>query len=82
MRILDQDGDKALRSVTLYLTASEAAELRDSLESLLSGPPDSHHHVADADFSKDVTVCLYTPNDPSALRHFDERSKQIILHDA
>lgn len=81
MRILDQQGDVALKSVIVYLTAAEAAELKDSLESLLDGPVDLHHHVSSADLSKELTVCIYSPDNPSALDHFDERSKRIILTD-
>ena len=36
MRILDDNVSKALERVTLYLTISEAAEMRDSLQALLS----------------------------------------------
>jgi len=81
MRILDEDDDKARSRITLYLTASEAAELRDSLEALLSGPANFHHHVSSADQSKELTVCIYSPDKPDALGRFDERSRKLILHD-
>lgn len=71
----------ALHNVMLFLTTAEAAELKDSLESLLNGPADLHHHVSSSDFSKELTVCVYSPDDPGALAHFDDRSKRIILTD-
>jgi hypothetical protein len=81
MRILGEDDDKAQSRVTLYLTKAEAGEMKDSLKALLEGPQDSHHHISSSDFSKEITVCLYSEDDPKALSHFDERSRKIILHD-
>jgi hypothetical protein len=81
MRILEPDSDRAYSKVTLYLTSAEAAELRDSLDELLGGAQDAHAHVSSEDFKKEVTVCLYSPDDSSALRHLDERSRRIILRD-
>ena len=79
MRILDEDADKAINRVTLYLTSSEAAELRDSLEGLLTGAADSHAHVSNQDYSKEVTVCVY---DPAAdLGAFNQRSRRLIQED-
>lgn len=34
MRILDQNSDKSLSQIILYLTQSEIIELRDSLENI------------------------------------------------
>jgi hypothetical protein len=76
MRILDEDGDKAIHRVTLYLTKSEAAELKSTLESLLAEPGRHHEHVPDADYSRELTVCVY---DLNMIDQFDERSKKILI---
>ncbi len=79
MRILDQDSDRALARVTLYLTSSEAAEMRDSLASLLQDPAGRHEHVASEDYAKEVTLCVYTPGESEG---FSERSRTLINDDA
>jgi hypothetical protein len=79
MRILDQDNDRSVGSVIIYLTNSEAAELRDSIEQMLAAPIGRHEHVSSNDYAKEITVCIY---DPNRLEQFDERSKRLILEDA
>lgn len=79
MRILDQENDRSVKMVTLYLTKSEAAELRDSLEHILADPFSRHEHTSSNDYTKEVTVCIY---DPDHLAQFDERSKRLILEDS
>lgn len=79
MRILDNDRDVACNSVTLFLTVSEASELRDSLNSLVhEGFHARHEHVTSGDFQKEITVCVYTAED---LAGFDARSRKLILED-
>jgi hypothetical protein len=78
MRILDEAGDKALKSASLFLTVDEAQELRDTLEQLLAKPEDNHGHVADAEFKKELTISLYKEGSAEG---FDERSRRLILTD-
>lgn len=75
MKILNEDENKSLDQVTIYLTLAEAQELRDSLESLLSNPIGHHEHIPNNDFSKELTVCIYDLND---IEQFNEQSKKII----
>lgn len=80
MRILDEESDKALQKVTLYLTQAEAKELHDSLEALLAAAEAGRHeHIPDADFSKELTVCIYDPNETAL---FNQRSRRLIVEDA
>jgi hypothetical protein len=79
MRILDQDNDRPVNAVTLYLTKSEASELRDSLEDILADPVGRHEHTSSNDYAKEITVCIY---DLDHLASFDERSKRLILEDS
>jgi hypothetical protein len=78
MRILDEKTGKAVERVTLYFTRSEASEMNDSLEALLTSPTGRHEHIPSDDYRKEVTICIY---DQAALEGFDERSKTLILDD-
>jgi hypothetical protein len=77
MRILNEANDESLSRIIVYLTLSEASELRDSLMSILETK--SHHeHIASADFKKELTISVY---DPHRLESFDERSRTLIDED-
>ena len=79
MRILNEADDKPMNRVTLFLTMSEASELRDTLDGMLADPiGHDHGHVSSEDYRKEVTVCIYSPDSPN---QFDERSKRLILED-
>lgn len=56
MRIESRPGEP-LRAVYLWLTDSEAAELRDALNDLLGEPgPGWHAHVSSSDFQAEISV--------------------------
>jgi len=78
MRILDQDADKSINQIILYLTQLEAEELRDSIVSLLQNQSDHHEHISSTAFKKEIIVTIY---DRLPVESFDERSKKIILTD-
>lgn len=79
MRLYDEDTDRSINRLTLYLTVDEAVELRDSIKALLRDL-DGHQHVPSADFKKELTVCLYDPTkiDESS---FNDRSKRLLRED-
>ena len=79
MRILDEDNDRTLSHVTLYLKLSEAAELRDSLTAIIEIPAGRHEHTPSSDYEKEITVCVY---EEGKIDSFNERSKRIILEDS
>ena len=68
MRILDEVTNQPCERIICYLTRAEAKDLRHSLNALLTGPADQHHHVSSEDYAKEITVCIYTLDD---LSHFD-----------
>ena len=78
MRILDQDADKSINQITLYLTVLEAQELRDSIDSLLQNETHHYEHISSDDYKKEITMTIY---DRLQLDSFDERSKKIVLSD-
>jgi len=77
MRILDENTDKSLENITLYLTLSEAMELRGSLNELIENPKNNHTHINDENYQKELTVCIYSTED---LNGFNTRSIDLILN--
>lgn len=80
MRIYDEDSDRTIKRVTLFLERDEASELRDSLEVLLGRDrnKEGHEHVSSKDYQKEIIVCIY---DKDSFEGLHEHSKQIILED-
>lgn len=59
MLIIDMNSKKQWDKVVLHLTRSEAAELRDAIESILMEDDSGRHeHVPSHDFKKEITVVL------------------------
>ena len=79
MRILNNDTDKKVDNITLCLTKAEAAELRDTLESVLKRPKGNHGHVPDYEANKELTVCVYDTSDLDSSLH--DRIKKLIKED-
>lgn len=80
MRILDEDNDKKLDRVSLYLTIEEAQELFDDLESLLKKPKANHAHISNENFDKEITISIYDEDDLSGYE-FNDRSIKLIKND-
>jgi hypothetical protein len=78
MRIHDEDHDRKLDKITVFLTKSEARELKSDLNSLLCDPAGNHRHLSSDDYRKEITVCIY---DEARLEGFSERAKKLILED-
>lgn len=78
MRILDEISSASLKNITLFLTHSEASELRDSLDHILKIPINHHAHISSNDYLKEITICIY---DLSNLNGFNDQSKNLILND-
>lgn len=60
MRIESSSGDR-ITSIALFLTESEASELRDALDGMLAdraagGSTSRHEHVSSADYRTEITV--------------------------
>ena len=75
MRILDLDTDRSQRSILLLLTREEAAEMRDGLDDLLTGPHGNHVHVSDPGFEREITLAIYAADNTHG---FSERVRQLI----
>ena len=77
MRLLNEDTDTAFSRLTLLLTRAEASELRDSLESILASEH-RHEHVANDDYTKEISVALYDSTNPDS---FNVRTRRLIEED-
>ncbi len=57
--LIESPQGESLRRVNLTFTPSEAWELRDSLDDLLSaGDPARHEHISSADYQTELTVVV------------------------
>ena len=74
MRIIDEDNENLINSVMILLTPNEAHELIDALESIDATKGD-HIHINDVDFSRQITVLIYTPEN---LQFFNEKVRQAV----
>ncbi len=84
MRILDDDRDSIIYSVTLMLTVNEAKALRDSVDKILArGNSGDLQYVDDDEFKHQIALAIYE-NDPGSPYYFDrfsERTQKLILED-
>lgn len=78
MRILDNDSNKKIDDITLYLKKMELIQLRSYINQLLENPKLQHSHLSSSDYQKEITICIY---DEENLEGFNERSKKLILDD-
>ena len=78
MRIYDEQNDKQLSSVTIYLAPAEAAELGSDAVALSENPNKHHSHISDENGERKITLAVYTQ---SNLGQFDENSRKIIEGD-
>jgi len=78
MRILNDDSNEKLDTVSFFLTKQEAVQLHSDLEALIADPTKQHTHISSDDYQKEITVCIYDEKDLSG---FHERAKTLILED-
>ena len=81
MRILDNKNDIAINDVLLLLSESEAKELIDSLQDLLStNEQHSHAHINDNGYQHEITVAIYDDKNIHN-NSFHERIIKLIRED-
>jgi len=78
VRILDNDNDKKLDTVGLFLTKEELIQLKADIDSLIQNPKNQHTHLSSEDYQKEITVCIY---DPKNLEGLHDRCKFLIEKD-
>ena len=77
MRISDDVTDKKLDRITLFLTEPEAIQLESYLKPFLEKPKEKelHFHLSSEDYQKEITVCIYNPENIRALH---SRAQKLI----
>jgi len=79
MRILDQESDKAIKKILLLLTPSEASELKNDLERMLSEKKfGDHSHICDINYEHEVTISIYEDGNTDA---FNNRINRLLNED-
>jgi hypothetical protein len=79
MHILDDETDKKLNCITIFLTKNEAQQLFGYAKQLLEELSSSdHYHLSSEDYQKEITICLY---DTNKLEGFNPRVQKLILQD-
>ena len=75
MRILDDDNDRPIKHVMVFLTIQEAQSLYQQLGVLISKRETHHIHVEDDDNKREMTIAIYSL---SNISQFDEQSRKLI----
>jgi hypothetical protein len=78
MRILDDKTNKAINSVSIFLTEIEAKYLIGYLEQLVYEKRGDHSHLSSEDYKKEITICLYSLE---TLDKFHPRIQKLIMQD-
>ena len=73
MRIYNRQGKQVLDSVTLFLTPAELQEFADGAQQLPADHDLHHVHVADASFSREITLSVHMRDN---LASFDDESQR------
>lgn len=78
MRILNNDTDKKIDQVTLFLNAAELRQLIGYAKQLIEKPSEDHFHLSSEDYQKEITICIYNPD---TVQNFDSRSQKLLNED-
>ncbi len=80
MRIFDDEGDKKLDMVSLFLTREEALQLESYLKQFLNKEIDKglHFHLSSENYQKEITICIYDPKNTNKLH---PRAQKLITYD-
>jgi len=78
MRVLNGDTDTSVKSISIYLTMSEAKQMLGYLEQLVDDSYNDHFHLNDDSYEHEITLVAYNQSDLTA---FDARSKVLIEQD-
>ena len=80
MRISNDITDEKLDQITVFLTKTEALQLKAYLEDFLNRSADKglHFHLSAEDHQKEITICIYNPENIEMLH---PRAQKLILED-
>jgi hypothetical protein len=81
MRLLDEESDRTVKKLALYLTPKEAEEVRKALDSLLSDAERGkmeHVHLNDREYEHHLTLVIYWTERAD---EFQPRWRRLIVED-
>jgi hypothetical protein len=77
--MLDSDGQRAVRTLQLYLRPGEATELKNALEALLRAPEATEHaHVLDQEGTWNLSVSLVTDAKLRSTSGYTESERRLF----
>ncbi len=78
MRILDTEREQSVMVLQLYLTVTEATNLRKQLDGLLTDPEaNEHFHTFADDMSRELSCSILTPHKLET-GHYTELERKIF----
>ncbi len=80
MRMLDVERSQSIRNLQLYLTVSEARQLKQQLEDLLVDPEQSEHwHIFSSDNCRfEMSHSIVTPTTIKGNKHYTEIERRLF----
>ncbi|MBN1665099.1 MAG: hypothetical protein JW943_15995 [Deltaproteobacteria bacterium] len=80
MRMIDFDRKSSLKSIYLYLTESEATQIKEELEKLLKDPEaHEHFHVCDArDPYREISCSIVTEIKLKNISRYNKLEQQVL----
>jgi hypothetical protein len=79
VRMLDSEGDRSVYQLQLYLTPSEARELRALLDELLLNPEaNEHRHLFSEDSGREISFSLITPTKLRDLSGYTAAEQRLL----
>jgi hypothetical protein len=80
MYIFDDRAEKKIDKTSLVLTEEELLQLESYLKFFLKKSKDNglHFHLSSDDYQKEITVCIYNPENLNALH---DRVQRLIRYD-
>ena len=78
MRILNEDEDKKIDNISIFLTHREGNQLLSYLQTILKDPSCHHIHLSSEDYQKEITLCVY---DDKNIQTFDPRTRKLLTED-
>jgi len=80
MVIFDETNNNELNNLTLLLKKDEVVQLIGYLNDLLlMDSKNEHYHINNDDYSKEITIALYSKD--GELDHFAEKYRKIIIQE-
>jgi hypothetical protein len=79
MRMLDIENERPIRNLQLYLTAEEAAKLKDQLTQLLKDPEaNEHFHLMATDSKRELSCSIVTDKKLKDISRYSRVEQELL----